>query len=576
MNYTNTDFKLFCSLIVITLIGTHIPSFAQSSTWNVASGTWSTASNWVSGTVAGGVDNTATFNNTNTSSDRTVTLTAPVTIGNIFANGSIAQWFITGGTLTLDTTSGLPVINVNPGGAGDRLRIDSLLAGNDGFEVTGGGRLFINNLSNSFTGGVRINTSTLWTRNAESLNGNTVTTAGSIGVWLLDNAAGGTGNYTSNLVLGPTGAGNNRLDFSSAGNYTLSGIISETGAGREILYRTGGSDIHATISGNNSYTGQTQIGATFSAGRTVVRATNSNAFGTGTTNVSLINTSDDDDALELAGGITISNKTLQLNGRGAGLNGSLRNISGTNVWAGNVTTGTRSDPRIGVDADRLTITGIISGSASGGITKVGSGILELTGANTFSLGMNVSAGTLLVNNTAGSATGSGTVAVASGATLGGSGIISGVTTINGTLQPGNSPGTLTINNTLSLASTAVLDWEINVTDQTVGSGINDLVTGVTNLTLDGTINFSLIGGPSITSAGVWRLFNYTGTLTNNVLDIGTLPLDVGLTASIDVDTFGQVNLVVIPEPATVSLLLTAVAFGVMTLRRRMPRGADLA
>ena len=51
------------------------------------------------------------------------------------------------------------------------------------------------------------------------------------------------------------------------------------------------------------------------------------------------------------------------------------------------------------------------------IGKIGTGIWTLTGSNTFTGGMTVSAGTLLVNNTTGSATGTNQVFVASGATF---------------------------------------------------------------------------------------------------------------------------------------------------------------
>ena len=79
----------------------------------------------------------------------------------------------------------------------------------------------------------------------------------------------------------------------------------------------------------------------------------------------------------------------------------------------------------------------------------------LTGTNnTYSGGTTISGGTLLVNNTNGSGTGSGAVTVDSGGTLGGAGIISGAVTVNsgGAFAPGNPLGTLTISNNLTLAA----------------------------------------------------------------------------------------------------------------------------
>jgi len=193
---------------------------------------------------------------------------------------------------------------------------------------------------------------------------------------------------------------------------------------------------------------------------------------------------------------------------------------------------------------------------NGGFNKKGTGVLNLTGANTYAGGTTVSAGTLLVNNTTGSGTGSGAVTV-NGGTLGGTGTITGAVNVNsgGILAPGASAGTLTINNSLVLADGSILEFELNGADQTVGGGVNDLITGVTDLTLDGTLNITALA--SFASVGgweVWRLFDYTGTLTDNGLAIGTAPaLPGGLTFYIDTSTPNQVNLLV-PEPATMALL----------------------
>ena len=75
------------------------------------------------------------------------------------------------------------------------------------------------------------------------------------------------------------------------------------------------------------------------------------------------------------------------------------------------------------------------------VTKVGSGTLTLTGANSFSGGLNVMNGTVLIQGAAASA-GSGSVTVQSGTSFGGNGNASGSVTVmgGGTLQWAGSSG----------------------------------------------------------------------------------------------------------------------------------------
>jgi autotransporter-associated beta strand protein len=80
-----------------------------------------------------------------------------------------------------------------------------------------------------------------------------------------------------------------------------------------------------------------------------------------------------------------------------------------------------------------TFSGIIQDS--GGLRKVGTGTLTLGGASTYTGATTVTAGTLRVNNSTGSGTGSGPVKVQAG-TLGGKGTIAGPVTIG----TGSGPG----------------------------------------------------------------------------------------------------------------------------------------
>jgi autotransporter-associated beta strand protein len=115
---------------------------------------------------------------------------------------------------------------------------------------------------------------------------------------------------------------------------------------------------------------------------------------------------------------------------------------------------------IGSNNQSTAFSGIIQDSGS--LTKLGTGRLTLSGANTYTGTTTVSGGVLIAGNTAGSATGTGTVNVNSGS-LGGKGLIVGPTTI-GTGSGGgaflapaigtNKQATLTIQSALTFNSDA--------------------------------------------------------------------------------------------------------------------------
>jgi autotransporter-associated beta strand protein len=245
--------------------------------------------------------------------------------------------------------------------------------------------------------------------------------------------------------------------------------------------------------------------------------------------------------------------------------------SGTNTREVRVNNNTNST------ADKAIISGLLTGTSGNTLLKSGGGVLEFKSAHSYSGNTIVSNGTLLVNNGTGSATGSGSVSVLADATLSGTGIITGAVTVNngGALTPGNSPGTLTVG-PLTLNGTSILNFELGPHDTFgvgyVGLGSNDLTMVTGNLTLDGILNVTALSGfntfPAVTN--VYRLFDYTGSLTDNTLSLGTMP--VGNDYVVDISIAGQVNLMVtalpIPEPYTVLLL----ALGGLILWRRRYAG----
>ena len=376
--------------------------------------------------------------------------------------------------------------------------------------------------ANSYTGTTSVITSTLQVGNGG--------TTGNLGAGAVSIASGATLAYKrsdSNLILGSVHSGAGTLAFLGTGTISQSSY---------------------QLTGNNSgFTGP--MTATLSR----IWAASPAALGAG--NITLNNGA----GMYVAGPGTYPNN-ITVGGTGwsevAGVIGAIRSDFNGAIFSGNVAL--TADTLIGgytgaTNTDLGTYSGIISGAFGLSIKGASTGALTLTGANSYTGPTTVIAGKLLVNgNQLGAA---GAVTVQTGATLGGSGTLGGVVTVNsgGILSPGNSPGTLTMSG-LSLPAGSNLNMELGQAN-TVAGTYNDLVQDNGNLTLGGgTLNVSVPTTPAGGSftPGTYRLINYTGTLTNSGgLVIGTVP--AGFTAAqmvIDTNTAGQVNLIVLNANAT--------------------------
>ncbi|MCX6867595.1 MAG: autotransporter-associated beta strand repeat-containing protein, partial [Verrucomicrobia bacterium] len=138
-------------------------------------------------------------------------------------------------------------------------------------------------------------------------------------------------------------------------------------------------------------------------------------------------------------------------------------------------------------AGNVTISGnITADSGDLQLTKAGTGTLALGGANTYTGTTTVIAGTLLANNTTGSATGTGAVNVSANGTLGGTGTITptgtnGIT-VNGMVVPGSGIGNLTLNMGSTSGSTLInsgagFQYELGLAGTDIGSyGVSDLIS----------------------------------------------------------------------------------------------------
>ena len=216
-------------------------------------------------------------------------------------------------------------------------------------------------------------------------------------------------------------------------------------------------------------------------------------------------------------------------------------------------------------------------TGAGGLTKTGSGILKLDGANTYSGTTTVSEGTLTVNGSV-----AGGVNVASGSVLKGSGTIGGASTVAGTLSAGNSPGLISFSSDLTLTNGSNLLWEL------FGNTSSDVLTfdridvGGNLLALAGsgiTLDFGTTAGGSVvdwddafwSSDQDWTFLTVDGTTTgfselsllnSSFLDAnGSSLADARSGATFSLRQSGSDVLVsyAVPEPGTASLLLMGLA-----------------
>lgn len=367
--------------------------------------------------------------------------------------------------------------------------------------------------------------------------GTTAIESSGSGAVVFSNTAGVSysGNGLRVVSLGGANTDDNIMG-SAVGNQTAANVsaLAKNGAGKWIL------------TGNNTYTGVTNI----NAGTLILGAGGATgSIASQTVNNFGVLGFDRSDALTYGGVISQSGSVEQLGAGKTTLTGANTYTGGTTISAGALELGSggATGSIMGDVANdgvfifnrnnTYAFTGLVSGS--GRLRQTGSGVTVLSAANSYLGATDVLAGTLRVNGDQSAATGLTTVY--SGATLGGAGTIGGDVVVQngGAIAPGNSPGTLTINGDLLLNASSVLNMEFGQAN-VVGGALNDLIVVNGDLTLDGVINVSVPTGGAFT-AGVYRVIDYTGGLTDNTLSVGTLP--GGASATVQTSVVGQVNLV---------------------------------
>ncbi|MEW6386615.1 MAG: autotransporter-associated beta strand repeat-containing protein [Thermodesulfobacteriota bacterium] len=446
-------------------------------------------------------------------------------IGNFAVGGGATDNLTLGGAM--DLGGGTRVVTVDSTGS---TVFSGIVSGAGNLTKDGTGSLTLSG-ANTFNNS-RINDGTLIAGNDAAFGVGTLTIDGGTlqasGTRTLTNSVSITddfaigGGASDNLTLGGAialGAATRTITVNSTGSTTFAGVVSGTGD----ITKAGSGTL--TLSGANTYSGDTTV----NAGTLQATGGNDRLSTSGTTTINAGGTID----------LTGTNQTFAtFNGAG-----NLNNIGTLTVNAGS-------------------FSGVIAGTGS--LTKATAGSLTLSGANTYSGGSTLSAGTLTVGNDSALSTGalalnggtfqaSGTRSLSNNVTVGGDFSIAGGATDNltlgGTVNLGGATRTLTVssagsttlsgvvsNGSLSKAGAGslTLSGANTYSDTTLSTGslvaANDLAFGVGTLTVSGGTlqasgtrsltnsvavggDFTIGGADNLTLGGTVNLGGATRTLT---------------------------------------------------------------
>ncbi|WP_313516544.1 autotransporter-associated beta strand repeat-containing protein [Pseudomonas sp.] len=382
------------------------------------------------------------------------------------------------------------------------LTLDGAITGSGGLFLGGPGSVTLNG-ANAYSGGTQLNGGTLIVGNDDALgaaSGNL--TVG--GAATLDSNVAGI-DLAQDVLLGAA------LSIGGSNDLTLSGDLSGTGS----LIKNGLADL--ILTGSNSYSGGTQLNAGSLIGNSDSLQGN---IGSGAnTQVEFQQGSGVTGTYSgvLSGGaelIKSGDGTLILAGANT-YNGGTDIQSGTLVGSSTSLQGNIANS--GTLIFQQLMDGTYAGQLSGNgtLVKDGAGSLTLSGNSSGFGGVtNVNNGLLLVEGSLGSA--SSQINVGANGSLGGGGQIGGNVTLadNAHLVAGTNMTPLRLNS-LQLSSGSILDFQFGLPNAAM-----TMVEVAGDLTLDGTLNIADAGGMG---TGIYQMFSYGGTLTDNGLVYGNIP-----------------------------------------------------